>query len=191
MKETVLVFLAPGFEDIEAIAQVDILRRAEIPVKTVAVDDQRLVKSAHGVGIEADMLMKDLADDVAPLAVVLPGGLPGASNLYASEKLVALVKRQDSAKRCLAAICASPGVVLAQAGVLSGHKATTYPSFEKYFDKSTTHSTEGVVVDGHIITAQGPAFSISFGLAIVKALRGEQVAKEVAGGMLVACSCQK
>ncbi|KXB33393.1 DJ-1 family protein [Bacteroidales bacterium KA00251] len=185
MKEIALVFLATGFEDIEAIAQVDILRRAGIAVKTVSVEKQLQVISAHNVSVKADMLIDDLAEDAAPLAIILPGGLPGASNLFASKKLMNLIKKQNEAKRWIAAICASPGVVLAPSGVLNDRKATAYPSFEKHFDKSTSYISEGVVLDGHIITAQGPAFSIPFGLTIAKAIKGEAVAKEVANGMLV------
>lgn len=87
MKEIALVFLATGFEDIEAIAQVDILRRAGIAVKTVSVEKQLQVISAHNVSVKADMLIDDLAEDAAPLAIILPGGLPGASNLFASKKI--------------------------------------------------------------------------------------------------------
>lgn len=185
MKDTVLVFLAPGFEEVEAVAPIDILRRGGLKVKTVAVSDNRLVSGAHEVPYQADLLLSEVSDTEEPLALVFPGGMPGASNLYASKKVVAFAQRQSESKRCIAAICASPGVLLAQAGILDGHKATAYPSFEEYFRESTLHSTEGVVKDGHIITAQGPAFSIPFGLEILKALKGDTVAKEVAEGMLV------
>lgn len=185
MKETVLIFLAPGFEEIEALAQVDILRRGEVNVMMVAVSDSLIVKGAHNIPVEADIKMADLPSDSEPLAIVLPGGMPGASNLFADKKLIELLIKQNSKGKLIAAICASPGVVLAQSGILKGHKATAYPSFESYFDDTMTHSTEGVVSDGNIITAQGPAFSIAFGLAILASLKGEKIAKEVASGMLV------
>ncbi len=187
MKNTVLVFLAPGFEEVEALAPIDILRRGEVDVKTVAVNNSLVVKGAHHVGIEADMLIEELDDNCAPLAIVLPGGMPGASNLYNSNKVVTLVKKQSTSGKLLAAICASPGVVLAQAGILEGKKATAYPSFEQYFPSSAEHKPESVVVDGNIITSQGPAYSLYFGLAILRALKGDATAKEVADGMLISC----
>lgn len=186
MKETVLLFLAPGFEEVEAIAPIDILRRGDLDVKLVAVSDKLEVKGAHNVTIVADILIDDLSSEVAPLAMVFPGGMPGAANLYAHRKVVALVEKQHQAGKLLAAICASPGVLFAQAGVLSGRTATAYPSFESYFPSDATHSDEPVVKDGHIITAQGPAFSMLFGLEILKALKGEGACQEVAQGMLLA-----
>lgn len=185
MTEKVFVFLAPGFEDTEAIGTIDVLRRGGLNVQTVSVTGTREVESAHGVKVIADSTIEQLNEEEKPLALVLPGGLPGADNLHACGKLLAMLRKQKEADRLIAAICASPGVVLGQEGLLEGHKATCYPSFEKFFKGNVEYLPEPIIRDRNIITAQGPAFAYDFGLAILAHLKGEAVAQEVAAGMLI------
>ncbi|GAD04663.1 DJ-1/YajL/PfpI superfamily, includes chaperone protein YajL (former ThiJ), parkinsonism-associated protein DJ-1, peptidases PfpI, Hsp31 [Porphyromonas crevioricanis JCM 15906] len=177
----VFVFLANGFEEIEALSVIDILRRAELPVCTVSVHADRKVIGAHEVAVEADTLINDVTlDDAACL--VLPGGMPGAANLMDCVKLREALVRQHEAGRLLAAICAAP-MVLGALGISKGREMTCYPGFEERLIDARI-STQGVAEDGHVITGKGPAFAASFALAIVKRLAGEARAKEVASGML-------
>ena len=127
----VYVFLADGFEDIEALAPIDILRRGGMDVVTVSVMDYQLVESAHGVSVMADALFDDVASFSDADLLVLPGGMPGASNLYNHEGLRRVLVDQYERQERIAAICASPGVVLAPLGILSGKRATCYPGFEQ------------------------------------------------------------
>ena len=126
----VYVFLADGFEDVEALIPIDVLRRGGVDVVTVSTTEFPLVESAHGVNIEADIQFEqsDYAD--ADL-IMLPGGMPGASNLFEHEGVCKVVMNQFASGKKVAAICAAPAVVLAQLGVLDGKKATCYPGFEK------------------------------------------------------------
>jgi len=178
------VFLADGFEEIEAVAPVDILRRAGMEVKTVSVmPDRTEVSGAHGVKFVADMQIDK--DDISDAEwLILPGGLPGASNLYACDKLCSLIKSQQNNGGKIAAICASPAVVLAPLGVLDGKRATCYPGFEAEI-KSAMTTGNRVEIDGNLITANGPSSAMLFGIAIVGQTLGKQVADEVASGMLL------
>ena len=124
------VFLADGFEEVEALTPVDVLRRAGMPVKTVSITSSLLVTGAHGVTVTADLIFNStLFKD--PAWLILPGGMPGASNLYDFDPLHGLLKNQFESKHGkIAAICASPAVVLGQMGLLKGREATCYPGFE-------------------------------------------------------------
>ncbi|OGX12238.1 MAG: hypothetical protein A2351_05030 [Omnitrophica bacterium RIFOXYB12_FULL_50_7] len=182
MTKTALVILAEGFEEVEAIAPIDVLRRAGVRVTIAGATDLR-VKSSRKICVEADMLLKDLAG--MPDAVILPGGLPGATNLAKSGEVASLVKKMNSAGKLVAAICAAPAVVLAPIGILDGKKATCYPGCESDFSTKTIHSTERVVVDGNIITSQGPGTALEFALEIVAQLMGKDMADNVRGKMLI------
>ncbi len=180
---TSFLFLAEGFEEIEAVATVDILRRAGIPVKTVSITQSLQVKGAHGITVSADLLFDNTLFD-NPEWLILPGGLPGAEYLYDFAPLQGLLERQAANGGKIAAICASPAVVLGQLGLLKGKKATCYPGFE---DKmiGAIHIAQPVVVDGNFITADGPADTMLFALHIVQYTIGEQEAIKVANGMLL------
>lgn len=182
----ILVFLADGFEDVEALVPIDILRRAGLEVITVSVTADKKAQSAHQVTLTTDSTIDELCDDMQADALVLPGGMPGAENLFASEKLAKLLKKQAKEQRLIAAICASPGVVLAGHGLLEDKKATCYPSFERYFSDNTTHLAEPVVRDGALITAMGPAYAFDFGFAILEALTDAATVAEIKSGMLFA-----
>ncbi len=183
MKES-FVFLADGFEEIEAISVIDILRRADIPVKTVSISASLQVTGAHGIIVVADVLYDStLFTDAEWL--IFPGGLPGATNLYEFAPLQGLIKNQAaSASGRMAAICAAPGEVLGQLGVLKGEKFTCYPSFESKVEGGI-HEPAKVVVSGKYVTANGPSSATLWALEIVKETRGENVASEVASGMLL------
>lgn len=182
---TSFVFLADGFEEIEAITPVDVLRRAGIDVKTVSITDSHRVTGAHGVAIEADLTFKQ-ADFSDCEWLILPGGMPGASNLAAFRPLTDLIKVHNENGRKIAAICAAPAVVLAPLGVLKNRKAICYPGFEGALKDADAIVTPGrAIVDGHIITSNGPSSALEFALAIVAETKGKGVANEVAGSMLV------
>lgn len=180
---TTYVFLADGFEEMEALASVDILRRADIAVQTVSVMTDRTVVGAHGVPVVADVLMAD-HDFADASLVLLPGGLPGATTLNECEPLRQLIARMSAAGRPVAAICAAP-MVLGGMGLLDGRKATCYPGFDVYLKGAdyTGHMTE---TDGHFITGKGPGAAIDFALAVVAYLSGPDKVAELKQAMCIA-----
>lgn len=186
-KQESYLFLADGFEEIEALATVDILRRAEMTVRTVAVNttDEFIVTGAHGVPVKADLLLNDISVSDATEWLILPGGMPGATNLAASDKLNEMINAQHARGGHIAAICASPAVVLSPLGVLDGKQATCYPGFEKITSTEAEMTGQPVVVSGNVITANGPANTMAFALAIVTVQKGAEAAGAVAQGMLL------
>ncbi len=183
MKDS-FVFLADGFEEIEAISVIDILRRAGMDVKTVSITASLLVKGAHGVGITADCLYDSTIFGDAEW-LILPGGMPGATNLHDFAPLQGLLRSQAESKSGrIAAICASPGEILGRLGLLKGHRFTCYPGFEGKVE-GAEYVPHKVVVSGKFVTANGPASAPLWALSIVKESLGEQKANEVASGMLI------
>ena len=176
----IFVFLAPGFEESEAICPIDILKRAELDVVTVSISDDREVTGAHGITFKADITLSQLPP-CHPEAVVLPGGMPGTKNLDACEELKKLIlsAKEDGALVC--AICAAP-MILGKMGLLEGKKATCYPGFEEYLTGATVAGR--VRVDGKIITACGMGAAIEFGLAIVEELKGKALAQKIKDAVL-------
>lgn len=178
----VYVFLADGFEDIEALIPIDVLRRGGVEVTTVSVmDDNLLVTSAHGVQIMADSLFDECNFADADL-LLLPGGMPGASNLYEHEGVCQAVVAQNAAGKLVAAICAAPAVVLGQLGLLEGRRATCYPGFEQLLH-GATYTGELCTIDDIIITAEGPAAAFPFAYALLARLTNDGTAQQVAVGM--------
>lgn len=177
----VYVYLAEGFEEIEALTIVDLLRRAGIGVKTVAVGSDLSVKGTHGVTVAADITFAK-ADHAGCEMMVLPGGLPGADNLGDHKGLTDEIKKAAAAGRKVAAICAAP-MVLGACGILDGRKATIYPGMEDRLTGAVPQN-DGVVVDGNIITGKGPAFAMDFALALIEEISGRARADEVADGLL-------
>ena len=179
----VYVFLADGFEDVEALIPIDVLRRGGIDVTIVSISDFPLVRSSHGVNIEADIMFEkgDFSD--ADL-LFLPGGMPGASNLFDHKGVCKALVDQHMAGRKVAAICASPGVVLAPLGILEGKKATCYPGFEKALaDNGATYTGELFTVDGHVTTGEGPAAAFPFAYELLSQLADKQTADQIAESM--------
>lgn len=178
------VFLAEGFEEMEAIIPVDVLRRAGMDVKTVSITDRHQVTGAHGVTVTADLTFKQADFDGAEW-LIIPGGLPGAENLHAFGALNDLLK-VHAGKGKIAAICASPAMVLAPLGLLEDKEATGYPGTEDGLKAGgAIVKDERVVALDNIITANGPASALRFALAIVANSLGAQTAQEVGSAMLV------
>lgn len=182
MKET-FVFLAAGFEEIEALTAIDVMRRAGMNVQTVSITSALQVRGAHGVVVNADVLFDNtLFDD--PAWLVLPGGMPGATNLYEFGPLQGLLKAQaESENGRIAAICAAPAVVLGQLGLLKGEKATCYPGFENMVEGADMIDAP-VVVSNKFVLGNGPANALPWALTIVKEAVGQEEAAKVASGML-------
>lgn len=179
--QTSYVFLADGFEEIEALSVVDIMRRAGMAVKTVSVKDTHIVSGAHGISVNADELFADCNFTDADW-LIAPGGMPGAANLHQYKPLNNLLCAH---KGHIAAICAAPAVVLAPLGLLKDKEATCYPGFEEQCVNEGAHMKDRrVVVYGNIVTANGPSSAMPFALAIVKEAMGPEVAEQVAAGML-------
>lgn len=177
-----IVFLAHGFEEMEAMGTIDILRRGGIEVTTVSITTDPVVTGAHNAPLIADMTL-DKADLANADALVLPGGMPGASNLNNCEPLKEALLQQYREGKIVAAICAAP-LVLGGLGLLKGRRATCYPSFEPKLIGATV-TGEAVEVDGNVITGRGPGLVFNFALALVAALKSEAVAEEVAAGLLL------
>lgn len=174
----IYVLLTDGFEDIEALAVVDILRRAELDVKTVGVGGKNIV-SAHSVTVVCDELIDEL--NVAEMdMLILPGG-PGHTDLDASEKVHSLIRYAHEHDKFIAAICAAPSII-GKMGLLKGKNYTCYPGFE---DKviGGIHSDGNVAADGKIITGKGPGAACDFGFKIVEIFRGKIVADDLKAQM--------
>ncbi len=177
----VYVFLADGFEDVEALIPIDVLRRGGVEVTTVSITDFPLVQSAHQVNIETDQMFEQCDFSDADL-LFLPGGMPGASNLFAHKGVCQALTQQAAAGRRIAAICASPAVVLAPLGILDGKRATCYPGFESALTKAT-YTADLVTVDGMVTTGEGPAAAFPFAYELLAQLVNAQIADQVAEGM--------
>ena len=173
-------FLADGFEEIEALATIDILRRADIPVTTVGVGGD-MIRGTHDIKVQADMHIDDFEIDENITGVILPGGMPGVKNLYAEERVRDAVSFCVSRNLYVCAICAAPSI-LGRMGVLMDKRATCYPGFEDELLNAKV-SADKVVVDGKIITAKGAGVALDFGFKIVEQLEGEVKAERIAASM--------
>ena len=182
--KTALVPLADGFEDIEAVSIVDVLRRGGVKVVTASLWENRLVLSAHGIRMEADASLADVIDDEFD-AIVLPGGGEGTENLRACEPLAERLRRQKEEGRFVCAICAAP-TVLDAAGVLEGEDVTCYPSCASSIGQNVQHVP--VVADGLVITGQGPGAATLFALVVLAHLTDDRTAHGVANGMITELS---
>ncbi|MCQ2398007.1 MAG: DJ-1/PfpI family protein [Sphaerochaetaceae bacterium] len=173
----VLVVLADGFEETEALVPVDFLRRAGAEV-SVAGLSSRSVCGSHGIRVCCDVLFSEVSGKEFD-ALVLPGGMPGASNLASSSSLCNFIVSMNGNGRLIAAICASPAVVLGPLGVLSGKKAVCYPGTENY-SPSVKFYPDRVIHDKNIVTARGAGCAVEFSLEIVSALFSKDKAEELA-----------
>ena len=176
----VAVILANGFEEIEAISVVDLLRRAEIDVKFVGLE-KKCVKGAHSVEIVADELLVNLNVSEYEM-IVLPGGLPGAQYLAQSERLGEILREFDAYGKKIGAICAAPWA-LSTAGVLKDNY-TCYPGFEAQVAHAGYTNSANVIKDKNIITSRGPATAMEFALEIVRELKGEQAVSALKSELL-------
>lgn len=170
------VFLAEGFEEIEAITPIDVLRRADIEVTTVSVLSHKEVCGAHGIKVVADMLF-DEADYSDNDLLLLPGGMPGTKNLDAHQGLKLLLRKQAEQCKLLAAICAAPSI-LGGMGLLKDKEAICYPGFESKL-LGATLSAEKVVQSGTIVTAMGAGVAVQFALKLVEIMKGKATADKI------------
>ena len=172
----IYLFLADGFEEVEALAPLDVLRRADMPIKTVGVGDN-FIRGSHGVTVVCDLSTTGLEVPDFIDAVILPGGMPGTVNLEKNATVQAFIDAACERGEYLCAICAAPSI-LGHKGYLSGKNATCYPGFEKELEGAVL-SDESVVRDGKIITAKGMGVATKFGLEIVAALLGRDKADHI------------
>lgn len=179
----IYAFLATGFEDIEALAPVDILRRAGLPVETVSITSSKSVASAHGVKVEADRLLDEVDLSQAEM-LVLPGGMPGSANLDACEPLRQAIMAHYGAGKPLAAICAAP-MVYGHLGILDGVRATCYPGVESEL-LGAVYTASIVEQDGQFITGKGPAAAFEFGYTIAESFLGVEAIVPLRQGMIYA-----
>jgi len=184
MSPNVLVPIADGTEEIEAVCIIDVLRRAGADVTVAAVGGKLQITASRGVRIVADVLLEKCSDETFDM-IVLPGGIPGADNLHASPALQALLRDQHDQERWYAAICAAPAVVLQPLGLLEGKRATSHPGFMERLDAARAEEKR-VVVAGRCITSRGPGTALEFALKLVELLFDARKAEEVAAPMLVA-----
>lgn len=182
--KTSYIFLADGFEDIEAITVIDVLRRANIPIKTVSITSSMKVTSAHGIHIGTDLIFDTNLFQNADW-LICPGGMPGASNLYEFAPLGGLLRQHVANGGRLAAICAAPAVVFGQLGLLQRREATCYPGFE-HLCLGAEMADKPVVISNHdMVLGNGPSNALLWALAIVKETLGEQESRKIANDMLL------
>ena len=177
----VYLFFATGTEEIEALGTADIIRRAGLDLQIVSITGQRIVTGAHGIRIETDALLEDVEFFDAEM-LILPGGMPGATNLAACDDLIERIRDHVYLGRPVAAICAAP-LVFGRMGLLDGKRATCYPGFEGELE-GATYTGALVEQDGLFITGKGPAAVFEFGYTIVERLKDKASADALRQGML-------
>ena len=173
----IAVFLAEGFEEIEALTVADLCRRAGMKVIMAAVGNTRMVEGSHGICVKADGLFEDVDFDSLDM-LVLPGGMPGTRNLEAHEGLMEQVDRFYNEGKFVAAICAAPSI-LGHRGIVKGRRACCYPGYEEHMDGAEV-VYEPAVIDGNVITGRGMGCAVSFALAIISHFCGQDKAAELA-----------
>jgi protein deglycase len=181
MNKTVAVHLADGFEEIEAVSIIDVLRRAGIDTQVVSVTGNDEVTGSHNITIKADILLEDIDYDNVEM-IILPGGMPGAKNLKKHEKLGEQILRFHQQDKHLAAICAAP-IVFGSLGILNNRKATCYPGYEDQLAGANVTGA-AVEVSDKIITGKGAGVAIQFALKIVEVLESKELADEIAEKMI-------
>lgn len=177
----IYLFLAEGFEEIEALAPLDILRRMQIEVETVSITDNQVVVGSHGVPMLADRILPALDFDDAEM-IILPGGLPGSTNLDACAPLREGIMKLYAEGKPLAAICAAPQVY-GHLGILKGVKATCYPGVETELD-GAIYTAAKVEQDGQFITGNGPGAAMEFGYVIAESILGKEAVAPLRKGMM-------
>ncbi len=176
----VYIFLADGFEEVEGLTSVDLLRRAGVEVRMISVTGQREITGARGIHVVADELFENVKEEADML--VLPGGMPGTIHLREHEALGKMLLEYDKQKKWIAAICAAPSV-FGKLGILKDRNATSYPTcLDDY--PCGKYLEDAVVIDNHVITSRGVATAIDFALALIQVLVGEEKADEVAASIL-------
>lgn len=179
--KSVYVFFAEGFEEIEALTVVDLLRRADIPVKMTGIAGGGSVMGSHGICVGMDASIGEVSLENTEM-LVLPGGMPGTKHLGACEALLSLLKAADERKIRIGAICAAPSV-LGDLGFLNGRKAVCYPGFEERLSGAEVLENQAVT-DGHITTSRGLGTAIPFALEIISLLKGKEEADRIAATVI-------
>lgn len=167
----ILLLLAEGFEEVEALTTVDYLRRMDITVDTCSIYNEKKVTGAHRITVETDKSLNEIGSIEGYDGIVIPGGLPGATNLRDNERVIELVQEFSKEEKLIGAICAGP-IVLQRAGIIQGKKVTSNPGFEDDL-KDGIYKDELVVQDGNIVTGRGPAVAVYFALKLVENLVGK------------------
>ncbi len=183
MTKQILVPIANGTEEIEAVCIINTLRRANLEVTVASVQNSLQITASRGVKITADGLLSECTKNSYDM-IALPGGIPGSGHLAQCAPLITMLKQQKEANRWIAAICAAPAVVLQPNGLLEGTRATCYPTLLNQID-SAYASQEGVVIDRMCVTGQGPGLALAFALTLVEVLLSVQERNAVAEAMLV------
>ncbi|QQO08942.1 DJ-1 family glyoxalase III [Breznakiella homolactica] len=189
MEKNVVLFLAQGFEEVEAVTPVDYLRRAGVAVHIAAVGEDLLVTGARGISVQADSTLEDLKKEgrLVPSGwdgVLIPGGMPGASNIAASGDACGFIKDMAAKGKLVSAICASPAVVLAPLGILQGRRFTCFPGMEGSVT-GAQWSEDRVVTDGTIVTSRGPGTAAEWAVTMAEILAGPDKAAAVVSATLV------
>jgi len=179
----VLIMLADGFEEVEALTCADYLQRASMEAVLVSTSNDQIVEGSHKIKVIANKLLNDIVSSVNYSAIIIPGGQPGATNLKNNKRVLELVKEFYDEEKIVASICAGP-TVLHEAGILDGKKVTCFPGYgDKLIGAKVVNDI--VVKDGNIITAMGPAAANYFAIKIVEALRGSEKARELRKSILL------
>ncbi|WP_461809762.1 DJ-1 family glyoxalase III [Faecalimonas sp.] len=181
MEKKVCVFLADGFEEVEGLTVVDILRRADIKVETVSVTGDREIHGAHEINVQADTLFEEANFENAEM-LILPGGMPGTLHLQEHKGLEALLRKFYGNKKYVAAICAAP-TIFGKLGFLEGRKATCYPEMEEGLSGANVIK-DMVAVDGHVITSRGMGTAIPFALCLIELLIGKEKSEEIRASII-------
>lgn len=177
------IFIAEGFEEIEAITTIDILRRAQLQVISVSITNQKTVTGAHGITIQTDATFDQITDFAQAQTIILPGGMPGTTNLEAYQPLIKLISQSYKSGKYIAAICAAPSI-LGKMRLLRNEEATAYPGFEEHLEDAVL-SKQKVVRSGKMITARGPGATIQFALKIVETIKGQEAAQQIAADLII------
>ena len=173
----IYMFLADGFEEVEALCPLDILRRAGLEVTTVGIGGKDVIRGAHGIIVHAD-IPDVMYRDSSPEMLILPGGMPGSKNLDESRIVDSALRAASRKGSILAAICAAP-MVLGKRGYLEGKNAVCFPGFEEYLIGATVDEESTVVRDGNIVTAKGMGAAFDFGLELVRCLKDDGTAEKI------------
>lgn len=182
------IFLADGFEEIEALATNDVLRRGGVVTKLVSLTDDPTVVSSHGVTLQAELSLRALPALTADDVMIFPGGMPGSKNLAACTELTGLMKKHHAAGGTVAAICAAPGLVLSQldADALAGASFTCFEGFQDaLLAKGAVYTPAPAVRSGRIVTGRSAGHAVAFGLEILRGIRGDACAEEVRHAMFL------
>ena len=184
MTKKVALFIENGSEELEFIAPLDIMRRANLEVDVISANNEDFITSSHNVKIIADKKINEVNNILDYDAIVIPGGMPGSTLLRDNKKIIEFYQKMYNSGNLVAAICAAP-IVLSAAGITDDKEVTSYPGFDKEINYKNYNSDKAVVIDKNVITAQGPAVAILFGYEIVNYLLQDNTAEDVKQAMLV------